>query len=231
MVSWLSIQSLHLPCSLSHTGNSFMHELKDISTNEIFGSIGISGVFFTIIDKLQAPVWGSVSLTVIVFCLSLLIILRAKWLEEERRAKRNRFEEGRDKGGASCLADIKEAQESILLTHFSAEIPDPVYLNEIQNKIDSRLHVSRVLTSKADPVLTEFTWLNTIKRRNSYVQYISPYDLPFNMIIIDRKIVWMFFPTEPNACYFNKAISFRSEVFASYLKVVFDRMVNISSPN
>lgn len=208
-----------------------MNEFKIVSTNEVFGLIGISGVVFTIIDKLQAPVWASVSLTLIIFYVSLLIIVRAKWLEEEIRARKNRFEESTDKGGESCLADIKAAKESILLTHFSAEIPDSLYLTEIQGKIDCGLHVSRILTSKAKQENPEYKWLKTIQRNSSYVQYISPYDLPFNMIIIDRKIVWLFFPTEPNACYFNKAISFRSDVFASHLKVIFDKIVNISKIN
>lgn len=208
-----------------------MHELKILSSDEFFGLIGISGVVFTIIDRLQAPLWGTVSVTLIVFCIALLVIVRTKWIEEERQSKKNRFEACQDIGGASCLTDIQNAQESILLTHFSAELPDPTYLNEIQRKIGDRLHVLRIITSRADPELAEYSWLKTIRRGNSYVQYVSPYDLPFNLIIIDRKIVWMFFPTEPNACYFNKAISFRSEVFAAYLKVVFDRVINVSTPN
>jgi hypothetical protein len=208
-----------------------MNEFKIVSANEVFGLIGLSGVVFTLIDKLQAPLWASISLTLIIVWVSLLIIVRAKWLKEERQARKNRFEEGRDKGGESCLADIRAAQESILLTHFSAEVPDPIYLQEIQKKIDSKLHVLRILTSNANPEISEYEWLKTIIRNSSYVQYLSPYDLPFNMIIIDRRIVWLFFPTEPNACYFNKAISFRSDVFASHLKVVFDKMVNISKLN
>jgi hypothetical protein len=206
------------PLGFSIYRGRIMNELKIVTPNEVFGLIGISGVVFTIIDKLQAPVWASFGFTLIILCLSLIFIVRAKSLEEEKRTRKNRFDEGRDKGGASCLTDIKEAEESILLTHFSRETPDPTYLKEIQSKIDDQVYVARIVTSRSISDPSDYDWLNEIIRGKCYVQYVSQYDLPFNLIIIDKKIVWMFFPTESDACHFNKAISFKSELLASCFK-------------
>jgi hypothetical protein len=204
--------------------------IRIISTNEAIGLVGLSSVAFTLIDKLSAPLWFSIGTAVLVFTFSLFTVAYSKWIEEEKLNKKNRFEMCTDRGGASCLEDIQYTQKSLLLTAFSGEIPDPVYLRAIQVKIDDGLHVNRILPSNVSLNSPEYHWLKTIDRKSNYLQYKCPDPLPFNMIIIDNSIVWLFFPTEPSACHFKNAVSIRSEVLSSHLKVVYDKLLSKSRP-
>ncbi len=202
--------------------------IRIVSTNEIIGLVGLSSVAFTLIDKLSAPLWFSTGLSLLAFVLSYFIVVYSKWLEHDKVERKNRFEVCTDRGGASCLEDIRNADRSLLLTHFSSEVPDPVYLRAIQEKIDNGLHVNRLVSDSANINTTDYSWLKSIDRKTNYVQHKCSRPLPFNIIIIDNNIIWLFFPTEPSASHFNNAISIRSEVLSSHLKVVYDKLLSHS---
>jgi hypothetical protein len=202
--------------------------VRIISANEIIGLVGLSSVAFTLIDKLSAPLWFAMGAAFVIFSFSLLTVAYLKWLDYERVNRSNRFDICSDRGGASCLQDIEYAEKSLLLTHFSSEIPDAVYLRAIQAKINEGLHVNRILSASANLSKPEYSWLKSIDRKTSYHQYQCPSTLPFNIIIIDNCIVWLFFPTEPSASHFNNAVSFRSETLSLHLKVVYDKLLSES---
>ena len=125
----------------------------------------------------------------------------------------------RDKGGGVLFDHVRDAKQSIICTHFTKEQPSKPYLAILKQVLESGVTMRRLINFQGDPCATEYDWLKEFEGKATYEQIAIQSGLPFNVVIVDQQIVWIFFPLR-NAPYFRNAIWFRDSDVAELFDVM-----------
>jgi hypothetical protein len=135
------------------------------------------------------------------------------------KSKSRRFTlHARDSGGSLLRADVRNANESILATHFTAEMPDDKYLGLLQHCLDREVRITRLVYFNSQAPKADYEWLSTFSSRSKHPSCYEQIELtcwlPFNIVIIDSQTVWLFFPSHEHD-YYRNAIRIRNSSVGS----------------
>jgi hypothetical protein len=127
-----------------------------------------------------------------------------------------------DKGGDALISHIKAAKRCILATHFTLEPPSDGYLGILKDRLKNGVRIHRVIHFQKQPNDPAYAWLAKFSEHpDYYTQTAVSCSLPFNMVIIDGKFVWLFLPSSQHG-YFRDALWIENERLAALFTCVFD---------
>ena len=113
----------------------------------------------------------------------------------------------RDDGGSLLRDDVRRANQSILGTHFTAETPNEGYLTLLRHCLDRQVQITRLVYFHPHVAKEEYDWLDRFTKGtlhpHCYEQVELSCWLPFNIVIFDGRIVWLFFPGHERDYYRN----------------------------
>lgn len=134
----------------------------------------------------------------------------------------NMFKIDRDIQGETGIDDIKGAKHTIHVTHFSGRTPQNDYIKIMIDKINNEsIDTTRIIPND----LKNREWLDGFKKLgNKYTEKEVGTKLNFDMLIIDRKKVRLYFPASKDAAEFKKAIVFDEKEIADCFMTVFERL-------
>lgn len=133
-----------------------------------------------------------------------------------------KFRIDRDIQSETAINDIADATQTIHVTHFSGRIPDEKYINTMIDKINNAsIDIVRIIPND----LKHREWLESFKRLgNKYSQKEVGSRLDFDMLIVDRKKVSLYFPTHRDAIEFKRVVFFDDKEIAECFMTVFQRL-------
>jgi hypothetical protein len=202
-----------------------MNQEQKFDPNVALGVLGLYGVIFTISKELGTNVW--IALAVGAFVSTICFF--AYFSNLLSKSDKDKVQIIDDKGGGSVLIDdVKKSKTNIIATAFSAERPNEEYLKAMESRLGDGVSVSRVLFRHKDMDYSCFDNFGANTRKDLYRLCDYPHQLPFNMVVIDKKISWLFFQREDQASYYLKAIRIRNPEVAEMLTRVFYYLVNTS---
>ncbi len=127
----------------------------------------------------------------------------------------------RDLKGETAIDDIRNAQETIHVTHFTGHIPDEEYV-ETMLEVIKRKSIDTVRAIPAD--LQNREWLEKFEALSSCTERRVKTNLGFDILIIDRQKVRLYFPVTKDALEFKRVMVFDDKEVADCFMVVFDRI-------
>jgi hypothetical protein len=194
-------------------------KMQELSTH--FGTmLGIAGLTSTVLDRAfsNLPLFENIGLSLLAGLLALVGM--ALWLALAHRDNVYHLV-ARDKGGGVLFNHVRYAKECIICTHFTKEPPSHAYAAILKEKLNDGVTVRRLIKFYDDPKGSEYSWLAEFESNDGYEQIAMNVGLPFNVVIIDRTIVWIFFPLR-NAPYFRNAIWFKDKDIADLFNVMLE---------
>lgn len=129
----------------------------------------------------------------------------------------------RDLKGETAIDDIKNVKETIHVTHFSGRIPNDEYINAMVEKIEKDgVDTIRIVPDDACQRIRD--WIAKFKNLNHYTQKEAKTKSGFDMLILDRQKVRLYFPTTTDAVEFKRTLTFDDKEVADCFLKVFERL-------
>lgn len=158
-----------------------------------FGYLIISLSFSGLSDKLK------VLAALLVGCVYILIWV---WVAHIVSARTRFHLVDMDKGGTSLIEHIRGAKHSIRTTHFKAEPPSEGYVGMLVDKLKEGVVTKRIYYRDPNARAGAYDWLMKFADfKESYHQLVTEFWLPYNIVVIDKHIVWLFLPEEKGGFY------------------------------
>jgi hypothetical protein len=130
-----------------------------------------------------------------------------------------------DKGGVSLVEHVKAAKKSIRATHFTPEPQSEGYVGILIDKLREGVKIHRLVYYVPQAKAGAYDWLGRFSEfPDHYKQFKTDVCLPYNVVVIDRHLVWMFFPMEHHDFY-NKAVWFDDKELGDLFASAFDTFV------
>ncbi len=195
------------------------HKMMELSTH-LSTLLGVAGLTSAILAKSAPDLSLLPNLGISFVSGAVALVALAFWLALAHRDNTYHLV-SRDKGGGVLFDHVRDATQCIICTHFTKEPPSKPYLAILQEMLDSGVTMRRLINFHGDPCGSEYEWLSAFEGRPTYEQIAVDAALPFNLVIIDQQIVWIFFPLR-NAPYFRNAIWFKDKDVAELFGVMID---------
>src|SRR6478735_3739570 len=197
-----------------------------LSAAEVLQLTGYAGIVYTIADGLlpnRKVITSLVAVAAFVLALMFWAIARLWGHQGSRFAIRES-----KKAGVS-YSTIARASHTILVTHFSSEVPAVKYIEKMKEKLDQGVNVVRFL-----PDLRERPkWLSNFdeKRGNGYDEKLVPWLLPFDVLIVDGEETILLFPSDSYNSQYTRGVVFASPEIARMFEVALARLDGVKSPS
>jgi hypothetical protein len=180
-------------------------------------TFGIGGFLYRIFPN--STLWFQYGIGVGVAIVLVLILAFFAYL----KAKKGRYHlVNEDKGGEVLISQVKKAKNNILATHFTLEPPSEGYLGILQDRLRTGVKIRRIIyfsKEKTDPC---YKWLEKFAMfPDYYTQSTVSCCLPFNIVVIDKRFVWLFLPSD-DYDYFRNAVWIENKQMAAYFTCAFD---------
>ena len=134
---------------------------------------------------------------------------------------------------------LKKARHSILVTHFTTEIPPEDYISVMLQKLH-KVAITRIVAFLPDAPAEVYSWLKHFRKRDGTVQHnYQEYEfpgtpLPSNLMVIDDEVAVQYFATSPDSSTFGFAIchydSRIAQRFREYMEALIPNEQFPSSP-
>jgi hypothetical protein len=132
---------------------------------------------------------------------------------------------GPDKGGAVLIEHVLSARHSIRATHFTPETPSAGYLGTLVDKLKEGVRLHRLVYRSPQARPGAYDWLNALAPyQEYYCQSQTDVWLPYNVVVIDKRKVWMFFPMDKDD-YYNRAVWLDDREVGELFAKAFDSFV------
>jgi hypothetical protein len=114
---------------------------------------------------------------------------------------------------------VRKAKLGITCTHFTKEPPSQAYLALLQELLNNSITIRRLVCFSGDPRGKDYDWMSGFEGNPHYEQIVVNVALPFNVVVIDQRIVWLFLPAR-NSPHFRNAIWFDDKDVAELLELM-----------
>jgi len=188
-----------------------------LHTKDFFLIFGFSSIFFTFAREADLSYLLSISISIMAFA-----IISVGWTYYALLvSKRDRFRIKRDINFRHVIDDVKEAKEKIYATHFSQIIPTEDYSKVFEEILNTeKVSVTRIIPSD----IKNDDWLNGCRKHESYTEIKINQNLHFDILIIDKTKVRLFFPSTKDTTHYSKVVYFDNEDIALIFSTYFDRL-------
>ncbi len=196
-----------------------------LSLSDVFGVLGIAGITYSVVKDATSSVSTALGAAVVVAFFGVMIwaIYRAAPKREER------FKLVVSHGSEESVVFVREAEESILVTHFTRDLPSREYTAAMLARLEKGVPVTRIVSSDVAQRLEVKEWLLEFKKHPKYRECIYPRPaLPFEFILIDEKLVVFYLPTKNDPLLLNTALVFQNERLAGSVYTMFEGMRSMS---
>lgn len=147
-----------------------MNDKFPISLTEVFGVLGVAGIAYSVVkDWSGSASTASVAAAVVVF---FGILGWAIYRVAPRRNERFKMAVSHDRSHAIKL--INGAKESILVTHFTRDLPSLAYTAAMLARLQKGIPIARVVSGDIAGDAEVRTWLDQFKKHPGYTEAISP---------------------------------------------------------
>jgi hypothetical protein len=129
-----------------------------------------------------------------------------------------------DKGGEVLISQVKSAKKTILATHFTLEPPSDGYLGVLTDRLKAGVRIHRLVHFIKPATDPSYSWLEKFTEHPDFYQQTAvSCSLPFNLVVIDGRFVWLFLPANHHD-FFRDAVWIENERLAALFTCVFDRV-------
>jgi len=198
-----------------------MTKLFPLTSQELMFTIGLCGTFFTVINSVTGNIKEAAFYSMVFFVVAIIVFAIHKfWITDENRFK---LVSAGDRN--KLYNEIIGAKSNIMVTHFSNNRPSETYIALLQDKMRKKVSVTRIISDSTDKNSEENMWLSKFHNKPYYHEkpvHIS--FMPFDVIIIDSKIVLVSFPSNGEHNYYTEGIKFRSDKVAKMFGAALDKI-------
>jgi len=160
--------------------------------------------------------WAAIS-AVSLFAIFLLGLSNHRvWNEDKSRFQLTDF-----KKGQVAYKNFEDADQSIFVTHFTCATPEEMYVARMLAQMEKGVTVTRLLPARnrSQP------WLDRFRGQLRYTEFTTATnELPFDILIVDRKRVVLSLPTNQSDMEFGQAMIMNNPEVAQVFIGIFEKM-------
>ncbi len=196
-----------------------MNNRFPLSLSDTLGVLGIAGIAYTVVKDISNSVAAAVGAAVVVTFFGVLgwAIYRAS----PRRHERYKLVVSHDSGHAIEL--LHATEESILVTHFTCDLPSKEYSAAMLSRLDHGVPVTRIVSSEVAGDDSVKTWLDEFRKYPRYKECVlSGESPPFEFTVMDERWVILYLPIKNDPRLLNTALIFENEKLAGSFYTMFE---------
>lgn len=199
-----------------------------LTYQELILSIGLSSITYSIADGSSDKIWITIITPIVSFIVLIIFIAIYKiW-----NTSKNRFKFVKSKKNSKFHKKILDAKLSIVVTHFSKNNPKDGYTESLIENMENDVSVTRVVSNSINKNDQSNEWLSAFQGKKNYFQKNTQLNfMPFDIYIIDHKIVLLSFPSTMDQTNFTEGVLFENEELARLFEISIDKIINYRKEN
>ena len=198
-----------------------MKDQFPLSLSDVFGVLGIASIAYSVVKDVSGSVAPALGAAVVVAFFG--IVGWAIYRAAPRRHERYKLAISHDSEHAISL--IQSAEESILVTHFTSDLPSRAYTAAMLARLEHGVPITRIVSAKVmrDPNVQP--WLAEFKKHPRYRESVfAAQHIPFEFTVIDEKLVLLYLPIKNDPKLLNTVLIFENEKLAGSVCTMFEGM-------
>jgi hypothetical protein len=131
---------------------------------------------------------------------------------------------------------IRQARRSVLVTHFTTEIPPEDYVSIMLEKLHDEVTITRIVAFLPGAPKEVYSWLNRFRKRDGTTRrYYKEYQFPgtplhSDIMVIDDEVAMQYFATYPDVNSYSFAICHYDPRVARRFREYFEALIPNQTP-